>query len=119
MSKKDLGIVAYKCKACGKLHYPFHERCLVCRGREFEKVKPQGQASLLTFTRIYNLPWGFDQRYLTIGVVQFENGVKAMGQIPVDEKYDLKNGMALDATWEPVRWTHGEPTLGLVLRPVH
>jgi hypothetical protein len=37
-----------------------------------------GQAQLLTFTRIYNLPWGFDQRYLTIGVVEFENGVRAV-----------------------------------------
>ncbi len=40
--KKEIAITAYKCKKCGKLHYPFHDRCLECKGREFEKVKPQG-----------------------------------------------------------------------------
>jgi hypothetical protein len=117
--KNELPITAYKCKKCGKLHYPFHDRCLACRGREFEPVKAKGKTKLLTFTRIYNLPWGFDQRYLTIGVVQFENGVKAMGQIDVDESYDLKLGMVLNPAWEPVRVEYGENVYGLKLRPAN
>ncbi len=116
--KREIGIVAHKCKKCGKLHYPFHDRCLACKHREFEQVKPQGKAKLLTFTRIYNLPWGFDQRYLTIGVVEFENGVKAMGQIHVDESYPLKLGMKLQPGWEPVRVQYGEDVYGLALKPV-
>ena len=115
--KKKIAIVAYKCKKCGKLHYPFHDRCLACRNREYEKVEPQGKTKLLTFTRIYNLPWGFDQRYLTIGVVEFENGVRAMGQIHADESYDLKNGMTLDPKWDVVRVQSGENVYGLVLTP--
>ena len=115
--KKEIGIVAYKCKKCGKLHYPFHDRCLACKGREFEQVKPQGNTQLQTYTRIYNLPWGFDVRYLTIGVVQFENGVRAMGQIHVDESYPLQNGMTLEPSWEPIRFVYGEPVYGLVLKP--
>ena len=114
---EKIGIVAYKCKKCGKLHYPFHDRCMDCKSREFDEVEPQGDTKLLTFTRIYNLPWGFDQRYLTIGVVQFENGVKAMGQIGVDESTSLKTGMRLKPTWEPVRYQYGEPVYGLMLRP--
>jgi len=113
----NIGFVAYKCKKCGKLHYPFHDRCMDCKSREFDEVEPQGSTKLLTFTRIYNLPWGFDQRYLTIGVVEFENGVKAMGQIGVDESVALKTGMRLKPTWEPVRYQYGEPVLGLMLRP--
>ncbi len=113
--KKEIGIVAFRCKQCGKLHYPFHDRCLACKGREFETVKPQGTARLLAFTRIYNLPWGFDQRYLTIGVVEFENGVRAMGQIQADEAADLKTGMVLQPGWEPVRVQYGENVYGLVL----
>jgi len=116
--KKEIAIVAYKCKKCGKLHYPFHDRCLACKHREFEQVKPQGQARLLTWTRIYNLPWGFDQRYLTIGVVQFENGIKAMGQIAVDEKFELTTGMTLQPEWAPVRVQYGENVYGLVLESV-
>jgi uncharacterized protein len=118
MIKKDIAIVAFKCKKCGKLHYPFHDRCLACKNREFERVKAQGMAKLLTFTRIYNLPWGFDQRYLVIGVVEFENGVKAMGQIAVDEQYDLKTGMTLQPEWAPIRVQYGENVYGLVLEPM-
>ena len=50
MSKRS-PITAYKCKKCGKMHYPFHDRCLKCRAREFEKINPAGQAKLLTYTR--------------------------------------------------------------------
>ncbi len=115
--KKEIGITAYRCKKCGKLHHPWHDRCLACKGREFEAVKPQGTAKLITFTRIYNLPWGFDQRYLTIGVVEFENGVRAMGQIKADETYPLETGMAMEPGWEPVRVQYGENVYGLVLEP--
>ena len=117
MIKKEIPIVGFQCKKCGKLHYPFHDRCLSCRGREFTPVKPQGKARLLTFTRIYNLPWGFDQRYLTIGVAQFENGIKAMGQIAADEEYELKIGQLFEAAWEPVREQYGEHVYGLRFHP--
>ena len=113
--KKEIGITAYRCKACGRLHYPFHDRCLDCKSRQFEKVKPEGKVKLVTFTRIYNLPWGFDQRYLTIGIVEFENGIKAMGQIDVTEEIQLKTGMTLLPSWGPVRQQYGEDVYGLVL----
>jgi uncharacterized OB-fold protein len=117
MIKRELQIVAYKCKKCGKLHYPFHDRCIACKHRQFDEVKPVGAPRLLTFTRIYNLPWGFDERYLTIGVVEFENGVRAMGRIDVDESVELKNGMLLTPSWDPVRVQYGENVYGLMLRP--
>jgi hypothetical protein len=114
---KEIEIVAYRCKKCGKIHYPFHDRCLACKHREFEKIKPEGLAKLLTYTRIYNLPWGFDQRYLTIGVVEFENGVRAMGQIHVDEATHLETGMVMEPDWAPVRKQYGEAVYGLALKP--
>ena len=113
----ELGITAYKCTACGHIHYPYHDRCLDCQGRDFEEVKPEGDARLLTYTQIFNLPWGFDVRYLVIGVVAFANGVKAMGQIKVDSFDALETGMTLKAAWEPVRFVAEEPVFGLVLRP--
>ena len=38
----EIELVAYKCKKCGKIHYPFHDRCLNCRGREFDEVEADG-----------------------------------------------------------------------------
>lgn len=111
--KKEIAITAYKCKSCGKIHYPYHDRCLVCRGRDFEKIKPQGNATLLTYTAIFNLPWGFDQRYLIIGVAEFENHIKAMGQIKADSVDQLKVGMTVKPSWEPIRRQYDEDVYGL------
>ena len=115
--KKEIAITAYKCKKCGKIHYPFHDRCLCCRGRDFEPLKPEGQAKLLTFTKIYNLPWGSEGRYRILGIAEFENGVRAMGQILVDENDDLHLGQTLEPGWEPVRVEYGENVYGLVFKP--
>ncbi|OGO67228.1 MAG: hypothetical protein A2Z37_00055 [Chloroflexi bacterium RBG_19FT_COMBO_62_14] len=110
----DIPITAYKCKKCGKIHYPFHDRCLKCKAREFESIHPAGRAKLLTFTQIFNLPWGFDERFLIIGIGEFENGVKAMGQIKAEDIAGLKLGMKMTPTWAPVRKVQGESVHGLV-----
>jgi len=112
----DLKITAYQCKQCGRIHYPLHERCIDCLATEFEEVHPEGDAKLLAFTEIYNLPWGFDVRTLKIGVVEFANKVRAMGQIHVDDFSKLKTGMKLKAYWEPVRNTDEGEVFGLVLK---
>jgi uncharacterized OB-fold protein len=115
---KELAIQAYRCKKCGKVHYPFHDRCMACKGREFEIIKPQGKAKLLTYTQIFNLPWGFDQRFLIIGVAEFEDGVKAMGQVKANSVDELKIGMAVEASWEPIRVQYGEDVYGIKYAPV-
>jgi uncharacterized OB-fold protein len=115
---REIELVAYKCKKCGKVHYPAHLRCLKCKHREFEEIKPEGDAKLLTFTQLFNLPWGFDQRFLILGVAEFANGVKAMGQIKADSIDGLKTGMNLKASWEPVRVQYGEKVYGLKFEPV-
>jgi uncharacterized OB-fold protein len=114
----EIEITGYKCKSCGRVHYPRHEQCLDCRHREFEKVSPEGKAELLAYTQIFNLPWGFDERFLIIGVAEFENGLRAMGQIRADSLEGLETGMKLEADWEPVRMRAGEPVYGIVYRPV-
>ncbi len=115
---KKIEIKGYRCRACGKVHYPYHDRCLNCKGRDFEEIEPQGCAKLLTYTQIFNLPWGFDQRFLVIGIAEFENGVRAMGQVKVEGETldELRPGMMMAATWEPVRVVNGEPVYGLLYR---
>lgn len=114
---KKIEIVAYKCKQCGKVHFPFHDRCLACKGREFETIQPQGNAKLITFSQIFNLPWGFDNRFIFVGVAEFENGVKAMGQITANSPGELKLGMTMKPTWDIVRVIGGENVYGLKFVP--
>ncbi len=114
---KAMELKAFKCKQCGHIHYPFHDRCAGCMHREFEEIAPEGNARLLTFTQIFNLPWGFDQRFLIIGVAEFENGIKAMGQVKADSIDGIELGMELSPGWEPVRTQYGEDVYGLVFTP--
>jgi uncharacterized OB-fold protein len=114
----EIAIQAYQCKKCGKIHYPFHDRCMSCKGRDFEVIKPQGKAKLLTYSQIFNLPWGFDQRFLIIGVAEFENGVRAMGQVNANSVDELKLGMPVKASWEPIRVQYGENVFGIKYTPV-
>ena len=103
-------LVAFKCTNCGHVNYPGHARCMNCGHREFEELQPQGQARLLTFSEVCTLPWGIDERCRTLGIVEFENKVRAMGWLKVDKP---KLGMKLKADWEPVRVVKGEQAYGL------
>ena len=94
---------AYKCKKCGKLHHPRYVVCQNpdCDGREFTEEPLGGKCKLLTWTRVYNLPEGYMQPWLHFGVVEFENGVRATGQIGFDD--GIESGMELLATVGVVR----------------
>jgi len=106
-------LVAHRCTKCGLIMYPQHGRCLRCKEREFEPIEAKGDAELITYSDNQTLPWGIDDRQRFLGIVEFENGVKAMGWLKVAAP---KLGMKLKARWEPVRVIDGEDVYGLVLR---
>jgi len=98
----DKGVYAYQCPECGRLHYPSVSRCKKCgyrylpeqdveprwekKGYKFwKKVPLSGPCRLLTYTRLWALPVGFDEPYLDFGVGEFPNGVKAVGHLFVDK----------------------------------
>lgn len=107
-------ITAYKCKKCGQVMFPHHFRCLNCNRREFEEITPSTKGKLLTYTIVEQLPWGIDERGRVLGVVEFDNGVKAMGVIKAE---NLKLGMKLKTDWQPVRVIGGEEVYGLTFQP--
>ena len=105
-------ITAYKCKACGLVMFPYHDRCLNCKAREYEEIEPSDSCKLITYTVIEQLPWGLDERGRVLGVVEFENGIKALGLLTVDEP---RLGMKLSLGWAPVREFGGVKIYGLTL----
>ncbi len=103
-------ITAYKCDNCGLVMYPYHDRCLNCKKRDFKEITPTSKGKLLTYTIIEQLPWGMDERGRVLGVVEFDNGVKVLGLIKDDAP---RIGMKVKAGWEPVREMGGEEIYGL------
>lgn len=103
-------ITAYKCNNCGHVMYPRHERCLNCKKREFKEINPTKKGKLLTYTVVNELPWGIDERGRVLGVVEFDNGIRAMGLVKADK---VKIGMKLTTGWEEVRFMNGVKVYGL------
>jgi len=108
-------VTAYRCTKCGLVMFPGHLRCLQCNGRGFEEIEPAGTAKLLTWTVIEEMPWGVDERGRVIGIVEFGNGVRAMGVVKVEQPH---SGQMLRAAWEHVRTIAGEEIHGFTYHAV-
>jgi len=106
---------AYKCKKCGRVTYPERIVCLNCGSREFDIIPFTDECTLLTFSQIFQLPWGINDRYLTLGVCKFDNGIKAMGRITTPK---VKNGMRMKAHWKLFREIAGEDVWGWEFEPI-
>lgn len=63
---------AYRCTKCGELHHPRHLVCRVCGNTEFTEELLEGKATVLTWTKVYNLPEGYMRPYLCFAIVRFE-----------------------------------------------
>ena len=104
------GVCGLVCKACGYKTYPRHARCPACGKREFDEVPLGEAATLLTFTRVHMLSLAFTERFITLGIVQFDNGFRALGRLLVEEP---RLGMNLKASLGTVRHDEGEKVTGL------
>lgn len=137
MYEIDKNVYAYQCPECGQLHYPAAMRCTKCGYRRYpeeeverywkrEGYKPWkktplgGPCKLLSYTRLWALPVGFDQRYLDFGLVEFENGLRASGQLLIDksrpfakERDKPKIGMRLNARVGKIKEFAGKEYYGL------
>ena len=81
-----------KCTKCGKLQHPDHLRCLKCKNTTFDIVESSGDCKLLTYTILSAPPAEYrDRDEYALGIVEFSNGVRALGQITTTE--NLKVGM--------------------------
>ena len=106
--------VGFRCKSCGRVMYPRHDRCLSCRGTEFEEVELAEEGTLLTYTKVYALPEGIEMPPLTLGIADF-GGVRALGQVATD---DPKVGMRLRPVWGKLRKLKGEDIYGFKFEPI-
>lgn len=79
------GIEKNICAACGRTTYPRHACCPSCGKTDFEAGGFEGPATLLTFTRVHMLSLAYTDLYITLGIVQFPDGTRALGRLDVDE----------------------------------
>ena len=107
-------ILAYKCRECGALNYPFRMRCKGCKTNEVFEFDPEPlptHGRLLTFTFVHNLPAEYEVERLGLGIVELENGVRVTGQLDIDEP---ALGMNVVGDVRPVRRETYEDFYGFV-----
>lgn len=89
------------CNNCGLLQYKTHFRCLKCKSNDFKLIEASGPGKLLTYTVLKAPPAEFqDKKSYTLGIVEFSNGIKALGQINIQK--DLKIGMQLKPVFKQI-----------------
>jgi len=112
MEKRIMGV---KCKGCGKIFYPKRVCCPDCGGKMFEEICLGDECILLTFTKLYALPEGIERVPLVLGIVEFANGARAVGQI-TDENVTI--GMKLEPVWGLLRKIGGKEVYGFKFKPI-
>lgn len=90
-----------KCAKCGLLQYETHLRCTKCKNDKFETIEASGECKLLTYTILKAPPAEFqDKISYALGVVEFESGIKALGQITTQENLEI--GMKLRPIYKKI-----------------
>ena len=107
-------LCAYRCRRCGATNHPKSLVCGACGGRAFDEVPLEGTVTLLTYTRVHNLPEGIDKPYLDFGIVEFENSVRVTGQLEV--RGEARIGMKLKAETGVVRLLPDGPREGFIFK---
>lgn len=106
---------AYKCDNCGELHHPKHFVCKKCGCRDFQELPLEGEVTLLTYTKVYNLPEGYMKPFMAFGIVRFENGLTVSGQL---ESEELNIGMKLKTTVGVIKEGVGKDYYGFIFKAV-
>lgn len=112
-----LEILAYQCKKCGELHYPYRMVCKKCgknEHNEFDPVPLPKEGKLLTFTNVYALPPDFNVAKLGLGIVELKNGMRVTGQLMITHP---RIGMEVRAKVEVVRESEYSKNYGMVFYP--
>jgi uncharacterized OB-fold protein len=89
--EQTLTINGFKCLKCGAIYYPAPMVCAKCdghrdpvTGKHWEEFPLEGPCTLLTWTRVWNLPEGFNKKFMMFGMVEFPNGLRASGRLECD-----------------------------------
>jgi len=90
-----------KCSKCEFLQHPSHLRCLNCKNDKFIYIESTDKCTLLTYTILKAPPMEFrSQKSYALGLVEFNNGIKALGQLSTD--LELVPGMQLKPVFKKI-----------------
>lgn len=102
-------MMAVQCKICGNTYYPPRKRCPNCRSIDLVETQLRDVCTLVTYTKLFAVPNGIEEMPLVIGMVEFANGVRALGQIKPE---NIEVGAKLQPVWGLLRRIQGREIYG-------
>ena len=100
-------LYATRCSPCGLNFFPPRADCYSCLGSDMEWVKINPRGRLISFTRSYFAPTGFEEDVPYVLAVAEFNGTKVFGRFKEGfTENDLSGGM--DITVNPVSYPDGQ-----------
>jgi uncharacterized OB-fold protein len=107
-------LVAQGCSECGRLRHPPRPMCPHCRSLEFEVVPLSGRGSLYSYAILHHPRHPAFDYPLVAALVDLEEGIRFVSNLPGVEGRDIEIGMALEVSFEATKNGGAVP----VFRPV-
>ncbi len=104
-----------KCNNCGQTYYPKRTKCPNCKSTQLVEVELGNLATLITYTELWTVPKGIEQIPLMLGILEFENRARILGQLTTR---DVKVGMQLRPVWAAIRKINGKDVFGYRFEPI-
>ncbi len=105
---RRLGLVGYKCNACGFVTATHREVCPDCGNKELEEVKLSRRGKIVSFTVVRFPPLEFKgQEPYAIAMVQLEDGCLVVGPVTDCKPEDVKDGAEVEVVHKFIRGEEG------------
>ena len=102
-------MIGIRCTKCGKVYYPKRSCCPNCNSENLEEIILENSLTLLTHTELWTVPKGIEQLPLFLGILEFENGTRVLGQL---ESKKIEIGMKFKPVWSKIRKINGKEIYG-------
>ncbi len=107
-------MIGVKCSKCSSIYYPKRDCCPKCKGMNFEETEMGDSCKLITYTELWAVPKGISQMPLVLGILEFDNGSRVLGQLIAKES---KIGMRFKPVWGVVRTIGEKEIYGFKFEP--
>ncbi len=112
---------ATRCGACQAIYFPPRSRCLECGSEILEEVRLSGRGRVLSLTRVYQPPRGFNDAVGTLtALIELREGIRITAQLTDVEPEEVESGQEVEMVVRRLRTDEEQGLIvyGYKFRPV-
>jgi len=93
-----------KCKKCGHAFYPPKHSCPKCGSKDLELKVPPREGELITWTKVYDVPFYFeDEKPIYFGLVKLGEVMVMAPIVDVTDENQLKEGAKVETVFRRIK----------------